>query len=94
MLADVGHEGLGRVDRLAVDLGDDVAVQGPAAEFSGQTQIAAGTDVAVCDDGSASDLPEPAQLDLPAGDAEREPLEGMLVAPADTLTVTVDLPGG
>ncbi|SDS94104.1 hypothetical protein SAMN04488543_2690 [Friedmanniella luteola] len=73
---------------VEVDLGDTVAVQGRPAEFSGQTQIAAGPDVAVCDEGSASDLPAPAALDLPAGDAERERLEGMLVAPADTLTVS------
>ena len=33
-------------------------------------------------------LPAPAPLDLPADNAAREPLEGMLVAPADTLTVS------
>ena len=45
-----------------------------------QTQITAGSDVEVCTAGDPSDLPEPADLDLPAGDAVREPLEGMLVA--------------
>ena len=37
---------------------------------------------------SLRDLPEPAELDLPAGDAAREPLEGMLVSPVDRLTVS------
>ena len=59
-----------------------------AQEFSGQTQIASRQDVAVCDDGTAADLPAPAALDLPADDAAREPLEGMLVAPVDPLTVS------
>ncbi|MGY1738874.1 ExeM/NucH family extracellular endonuclease [Geodermatophilus sp. SYSU D00684] len=72
----------------AVDLGDTVAVRGAVSEFGGQTQITARTDVAVCADGTAEDLPEPARLDLPAEDAERERLEGMLVAPVDTLTVS------
>ncbi|MGY1779585.1 ExeM/NucH family extracellular endonuclease [Geodermatophilus sp. SYSU D01036] len=72
----------------AVDLGDTVAVRGAVTEFGGQTQITARTDVAVCADGTAEDLPEPARLDLPAEDAERERLEGMLVAPVDTLTVS------
>ena len=42
----------------------------------------------VCADGTADDLPEAAELDLPAGDAERERLEGMLVDPVDGLTVS------
>jgi len=71
-----------------VGLGDTVAVSGTAAEFGGQTQIGAGAAVAVCATGSAADLPEAAALDLPATDAEREKLEGMLVTPADRLTVS------
>ncbi|SMO69284.1 hypothetical protein SAMN06273567_10359 [Geodermatophilus aquaeductus] len=73
---------------VAVDLGDTVAVTGQAQEFGGQTQITSRTDVAVCADGTAADLPAPAPLDLPADDATRERLEGMRVAPADTLTVS------
>ena len=73
---------------VAVDLGDIVAATGTAGEFGGQTQISARTDAAVCDDGAADDLPDPAALDLPAGDAERERLEGMLVDPVDVLTVS------
>ncbi|SDF43222.1 hypothetical protein SAMN05660485_03340 [Blastococcus fimeti] len=72
----------------AVDLGDSVAVTGTPGEFGGQTQINGGSTVTVCADGTEADLPEPAPLDLPADDATREPLEGMLVAPVDTLTVS------
>lgn len=73
---------------VPVDLGDTVAVQGEASERFGQTQITSREDVAVCADGTAANLPAAAPLDLPAGDAEREPLEGMLVAPVDELTVS------
>ena len=73
---------------VAVDLGDTVAVQGQATEFGGQTQITSREDVAVCADGTAADLPAPAPLDLPADDATREALEGMLVTPVDALTVS------
>jgi uncharacterized protein len=72
----------------AVDLGDTVAVTGRATEFGGQTQIESQTDVQVCADGTTTDLPAPSALDLPADDATRERLEGMLVAPVDTLTVS------
>jgi predicted extracellular nuclease len=71
-----------------VDLGDTVAVTGTAGEFGGQTQVSAGSAVTVCHDGSAKDLPRAARLGLPADDAARERLEGMLVAPADRLTVS------
>ncbi len=73
---------------VAVDLGDTVAVTGAPQEFGGQTQIASRTEVQVCADGAAADLPAAAPLDLPADDATRERLEGMLVAPVDTLTVS------
>lgn len=74
--------------RIPVGLGDTVAVTGGASEQFGQTQISSSQDVAVCAVGSAASLPAPAALDLPADDAGREPLEGMLVAPADQLTVS------
>ena len=73
---------------LAVSLGDTVQVSGTASESFSQTQIAAGTGTDVCAVGSASALPAAALLDLPADDAARERLEGMLVAPADVLTVS------
>ncbi len=72
----------------AVDLGDRVAVRGDASEYFGQTQVSAGGDVEVCAEGTPADLPAASPLDLPADDAARERLEGMLVAPADTLTVS------
>ncbi|WP_210481330.1 ExeM/NucH family extracellular endonuclease [Naasia sp. SYSU D00948] len=71
-----------------VGLGDTVAVTGAAQERFGQTQISAGAESEICTDGDASSLPGPAPLDLPADDAARERLEGMLVSPVDTLTVS------
>ena len=71
-----------------VGVGDTVAVTGKPSEFSGQTQISAGSAAEVCDTGDSTDLPEAALLDLPATDEEREKLEGMLIAPVDTLTVS------
>jgi predicted extracellular nuclease len=73
---------------VEVDLGDTVAVTGAPEEYFGQTQIRAGGAVGVCAEGTAADLPAPAPLDLPADAAARERLEGMRVAPADTLTVS------
>ncbi|SDO54390.1 ExeM/NucH family extracellular endonuclease [Geodermatophilus sp. DSM 45219] len=70
----------------AVDVGDTVAVTGRAEEYFGQTQVGAGANAAVCAEGTG--LPAPAPLDLPAGDAARERLEGVLVRPADALTVS------
>jgi len=72
---------------VAVGLGDTVAVVGKAAESFGQTQVGSST-AEVCAAGGVSPLPGPASLDLPAGPAERERLEGMLVVPADRLTVS------
>ncbi|SDD06115.1 hypothetical protein SAMN05660690_3266 [Geodermatophilus telluris] len=71
-----------------VDLGDRVAVTGPAGEDSGQTQVAARRSVSVCAEGGPADLPAPAALDLPADDAARERLEGVLVAPDAGLVVS------
>ena len=79
-------DGIFVFSRVPVDLGDTVAVQGGAGEFFGQTQISSRDDVAVCAEGTAADLPEPVDLDLPATDARREPVEGMLVRPVDELT--------
>jgi predicted extracellular nuclease len=73
---------------VPVDLGDTVAVTGAPGEFGGQTQIASRTDSKVCADGTVGDLPAATPLDLPAGDAARERLEGMLVNPVDALTVS------
>ena len=71
----------------AVDLGDTVQVEGRAQEYFGQTQVSASS-VATCAPGEEVDPPAPADLDLPAGPADRERLEGMLVRPVDRLTVS------
>jgi predicted extracellular nuclease len=81
-------DGIFVFSEVPVDLGDAVAVTGAAQEFSGQTQITSSQDVEVCADGTAANLPAAALLELPAPDTERERLEGMLVAPADRLTVS------
>jgi predicted extracellular nuclease len=73
---------------IEVDLGDTVAVTGGVRENFGQTQITSRQDVDVCEDGDEGDLPAPSTLDLPATDAEREPLEGMLVTPDSNLVVS------
>lgn len=73
---------------VAVGQGDQVAVTGGVVENFGQTQITSRVDTQVCVAGGAADLPSAAALDLPADDARRERFEGMLVAPADTLTVS------
>ncbi|SDX74772.1 hypothetical protein SAMN05661080_01034 [Modestobacter sp. DSM 44400] len=73
---------------VAVDRGDTVGVTGEALEFGGQTQIVSSNDVQVCTDLPLVQLPAPALLDLPADDADRERLEGMLVSPVDALTVS------
>jgi predicted extracellular nuclease len=57
------------------------------SESSGQTQVTATPQVAVCTEDLLPE-PAPASLDLPADDAARERLEGMLVRPADALTVS------
>ena len=71
----------------AVGLGDTVAVAGIAGENFGETRITAAA-VDVCSTGSETTLPAATPLDLPATSAAREPLEGMLVAAVDTLTVS------
>lgn len=68
-----------------IALGDTVAVAGTAGEGFGQTQITPVGDVAVC---AAGTLPQPAALELPSADAERERTEGMLVAPSAALSVS------
>lgn len=73
-------------DAPAVALGDVVQVSGTPTEFNGLTQVATVTEVGICSSGAPA--PAAATLDLPATSAALESLEGMLVVPADTLTVT------
>ncbi|MGF1663812.1 MAG: ExeM/NucH family extracellular endonuclease [Kineosporiaceae bacterium] len=67
-----------------VRVGDEVAVRGTAGESFGLTQVT-GTAAEVC---GTADVPAAATLPLPSTEAEREPLEGMLVTPAQQLSVT------
>ena len=70
--------------RTPVALGDRLVVRGTISEYDGLTELTP-TAVVVC---GTAPLPAPTTLPLPSTDAQREALEGMLVAPADTLTVT------
>ncbi|WP_456599382.1 ExeM/NucH family extracellular endonuclease [Blastococcus sp. SYSU DS0616] len=85
---DATSDGIFVFSPLEVDLGDTVAVTGPAEEYFAQTQIGDGNTAEVCAEGTAADLPPAAPLDLPADEAARERLEGMLVEPVDQLTVS------
>ncbi|MFW3172034.1 ExeM/NucH family extracellular endonuclease [Geodermatophilus sp. CPCC 206100] len=82
---DATSDGVFVFSPVEVGLGDTVAVTGTAEEFEGQTQVVAGQDVQRC---GTAELPAAAPLDLPADDTERERLEGVLVEPADVLTVS------
>ncbi len=72
-----------------VALGDRVQVSGTAAEANGLTRVNA-DQVLVC---GTAELPAPAPLALPSGDAEREALEGVRVAPAGGALTVSDLFG-
>lgn len=65
--------------------GDVVRVTGTATEFRGATQVADVTSIGDCGD---ADVPAPTVVDLPADDATRESVEGMLVTFAEELTAT------
>jgi uncharacterized protein len=80
-------DGVFVLSTVPVALGDEVAVTGVPGESSGQTQVSATPRVAVCTEDLLPE-PAPASLDLPADDAARERLEGMLVRPADALSVS------
>ncbi|WP_245922704.1 ExeM/NucH family extracellular endonuclease [Paractinoplanes atraurantiacus] len=71
-----------------VAVGDLVRVTGTLSEFNGLTELttAAKADVQVC--ASNAPLPSPVALSLPLDDAARESVEGMLVAPVGTFTVS------
>lgn len=69
----------------ALVAGDVVRATGTATEYFGLTQINRLDAIADCGD---ADLPAPTVLDPPAGDAERERYEGMLVAISEPVTAT------
>lgn len=72
-------------DAPALVAGDVVRVTGTVEECFGLTEITAVTSIGDC--GHAA-VPAPTVLDLPADDAERERVEGMLVTIAEPLTAT------
>ncbi|MBE1874395.1 ExeM/NucH family extracellular endonuclease [Myceligenerans sp. TRM 65318] len=67
-----------------LSVGDSVEVTGEVSEYYGLTEITPDS-WTVLDDGAAV---EPLRTDWPATDAEREALEGMLLAPQGEFTVT------
>nr|RZI35555.1 Mannosylglucosyl-3-phosphoglycerate phosphatase [Cryobacterium sp. SO1] len=73
----------------AVVAGDHVSVTGLVGDFYNLTQLTVGalTDITVLD-GTGVETPVAATVGLPATDADRESLEGMLIAPTGDFTVT------
>ncbi|MFI1993130.1 ExeM/NucH family extracellular endonuclease [Actinoplanes sp. NPDC020271] len=71
-----------------IKIGDRVRVTGKVTEFSTFTEltITAKTDTQICEHDAT--IPTASPLGLPAGDAVRESVEGMLVSPAGTYTVS------
>lgn len=70
----------------AVEVGDHVEVTGEVTEYNGLTEVTAqGEDVTQLDEPGSV---QPAEVPWPGSDAERERLEGMLLAPQGDFTVT------
>lgn len=69
---------------LDVSIGDLVNVAGTVTEFQGLTEVVA-NDMELC--ASGAPLPPATTLSLPASDAEREALEGMLVTVEEDLAI-------
>ncbi|WIM97019.1 ExeM/NucH family extracellular endonuclease [Actinoplanes oblitus] len=76
----------------AVSIGDKARVTGTVTEFNGLTELTLGakSDTQVCATGVT--VPAAVPLSLPAGDAVREAVEGMLVAPTGKYTVSDTYP--
>lgn len=70
----------------SVAAGDYVRVTGAVSEFNGLTELTASKVDKL--DASTVTAPAPATVGLPATDAQRESLEGMLIAPQGAFTVT------
>ncbi|MEV6347721.1 ExeM/NucH family extracellular endonuclease [Actinoplanes sp. NPDC051851] len=71
-----------------VAIGDQVRVTGVVSEYNGLTELTVGAKTAteICATGQT--VPTATPLALPATDAARESVEGMLVAPTGTYTVS------
>ena len=67
------------------EIGDTVRVTGAVSEFSGLTELTVDTDVEILAD---ADPVTPTEVAFPTTDAKREVLEGMLLAPQGSYTVT------
>ncbi|WP_111718761.1 ExeM/NucH family extracellular endonuclease [Homoserinimonas sp. OAct 916] len=72
----------------AVSIGDYVEVTGTVSEFAGMTQVTPTDTASVSILNDAFTPVAPTVVGLPETDAQRETLEGMLVAPAGDFTVT------
>lgn len=79
----------GSAATAAVTVGQYVQVTGAVSEFAGLTEItpASAADVVALDPAGLT-APAPATVGLPATAAQRESLEGMLLAPQGAFTVT------
>jgi 5'-nucleotidase len=73
----------------AVSVGDYVQVTGSVSEFDHLTELTVASSAGLVElDKSGVAAPKPATVGFPATDAQRESLEGMLVAPQGDYTVT------
>ncbi len=73
----------------AVSIGDYVRVTGAVSEFNRLTELTVASAAGLVElDKSAVVAPTPATVEFPATDAQRESLEGMLIAPQGPYTVT------
>ncbi|GAB3615493.1 ExeM/NucH family extracellular endonuclease [Okibacterium endophyticum] len=73
----------------SVAVGDYVQVTGTVVEFNGLTELSVGTAESLVQlDTSTVTAPEPVIAAFPETDAEREALEGMLIAPQGDYTIT------
>jgi 5'-nucleotidase len=79
----------GTAATAAVAIGDYVQVTGAVSEFAGLTEITPASAAGVVAlDATGKTAPSPATIGLPETDAQRESLEGMLLAPQGAFTVT------
>ncbi|WP_394771595.1 ExeM/NucH family extracellular endonuclease [Lacisediminihabitans sp.] len=73
----------------SVSLGEYVSVTGTVSEFANLTELTVANTSDLTElDASAVAAPKPATVEFPATDAQRESLEGMLIAPQGPYTVT------
>lgn len=76
-----------RQGAVTVQVGDHVQVTGTATDFKGLTELSITDGSAVTQLTDPAEAVKPATVALPADEAQRESLEGMLVAPGGKFTV-------